>query len=182
MANSKYVLIIAALVVATVVLYFFMYFQPKNDEIASLSKRLQDVKREMQEKQEIAENLPRFNKEIADLERQLRDSLSQLPNTKEIPDILKSLAELAESSGLSLRSFTVNPEISKGFYAELPINLEVEGGYHNIAIFFDRLGKLNRIINVANLVIRNPQEIEGEVRVTATCTAITFRFLQSEIK
>jgi len=177
MGNSKKILIILALVLVVVAVYFFFIYQPKADEIAKLNKRLSDVREEKKEKEVIANDLRRFEREVEQLNQNLTESLAQLPNEKEIPKILSTIAELTKSSGLELMTFTVNAEQNKGFYAAIPIDLELQGGYHNLAIFFDKVGKLKRIINLTNLKITKPVFAEGETKVTASCTATSFRFV-----
>ena len=180
MSAGKKILIILLFGVIAWVAYFFMYFQPKQEEVAELLTKLQDVRIEMQSKRAIANNLPRFNRELEVLRAQLRESLSQLPDSRNVPELLESFSSLAGSSGVRINKFTVGPETVRGFYAELPVNLELMGGFHNIAIFFDKIGKLERIVNISNVGVRNPRHQEGETLVTVTCLATTFRFLERE--
>ena len=160
--------------------YFSMYFRPKQQEIETLSSKLNEVQLEMQKKKAIAANLPAFNQNLEVLRAQLKQSITQLPNTKNVPELLEQFARVAAESGVQVTKFAVAPETVKGFYAELPINLELAGGYHNVAIFFDKVGKLERIVNISNVQFRNPHLEEGSTIVGVSCLATTFRFLESE--
>jgi type IV pilus assembly protein PilO len=177
MANSKKILIIVALVLAVCVVYLFFFFQPKKVEISDLESALDKKKVDMTEKQRIAKDVEKFNVQVKALDEQLKESLAQLPNDKEIPQILRLFAKLASISGIEMTNFTVLPEIKKALYAEVPIDLQLTGGFHNIAIFFDKISKQDRIINISNVKIANPTIINGETQVVTTCTATAFRFI-----
>ena len=180
MSVGKKAAIVIALGAVAWVLYFFLAFQPKTKEIEDLLKNLQDVRMEMQRQKSIADNLPKFNRDIDILRGQLKESINQLPNDKDIAQLLDSMTELASGAGVRITKFSPTPETVKGFYAELPIKLDLIGGYHNTAIFFDKIGKLNRIINISDVNIKNPQVVEGETVVDITCTCTTYRFLETE--
>jgi type IV pilus assembly protein PilO len=177
MANSKKILIIVALVLAVCVVYLFFFFQPKRVEISELEGTLDKKKAEMQERQKIAKDKDKFDREVKELEARLKESLAQLPNTKEISEILRLLSKLANISGIEMTNFSVMPEAKKALYAEVPIELSLVGGFHNIAIFFDKISKQDRIVNIQNVKIANPTVLNGETVVTTTCTAIAFRFM-----
>jgi type IV pilus assembly protein PilO len=178
MAKKILVVVLAGAIVW--IAYFSLYFRPKQEEIEQVSAKLEEVRLEMEKKKAIAADLPAFNARLETLRKQLQQSIQQLPNTKNVPELLEQFSKTAAESGLQLSKFTILPETVKGFYAELPINLEVIGGYHNVAIFFDKIGKLERIVNVANVQFRNPRVEEGQTLVTVMCQATTFRFLESE--
>ncbi len=94
--------------------------------------------------------------------------------------MLERFATLAQESGIKIIRFSLSPEANKGFYVELPINLELTGGYHNVAVYFDKIGKEERIINVKNVSVRTPRLEDGETIVTVSCLATTYRFLEAE--
>lgn len=181
MAAGKKILIVIVVGIIVWIVYFFAYFQPKQEEIEEKLTLLNEVKVEMSKKQQIADNLPKFNRELERLRDLLRQSIEQLPNTKNVPELLEKFSSLALESGVHVGKFSIAPETVKGFYAELPINLELTGSYHNIAVFFDKIGKLERIINISNVAIRNSRSTEGKTVVSVTCLARTFRFLESEV-
>jgi type IV pilus assembly protein PilO len=158
-----------------------MIYRPKSVEIAQFQNELNEIQREKAEKEKIVADLDQFNREVAELEQRLQEALSQLPNEKEIDKILAQLSRLIEDSGLSLNKFQVMPEVSKSLYNEVPINLELTGNYHNIALFFDKASKLKRIINFSNLKLGDAQKISGETTIGVSCTATTFRFIKGAV-
>jgi len=179
MANSKKILVIVALVLAVCVVFLFFFFQPIRVEIQELNQTLEKKKEEMVEKQRIAKDMEKFNRQVDELDERLRESLAQLPNEREIPEILRLISQLANISGIELSNFTVLGDVSKALYAEVPIELELHGGFHNIAIFFDKISKQDRIINISSVKIASPAVVSGETVVTTTCVATAFRFLPS---
>ena len=179
MANSKKVLVIVALVLAVCVVYLFFFFQPVRVEVRELEQTLEKKKVDMLEKQRIAKDMEKFNRQVVELDERLKESLAQLPNEREIPEILRLISQLANISGIELANFTVLGDVPKALYAEVPIELELNGGFHNIAIFFDKISKQDRIINISSVKIANPAVLSGETVVTTTCVATAFRFLPS---
>jgi type IV pilus assembly protein PilO len=176
--SSRKILIILAVVVVLVVLYFFLMYRPKAAEITNYTKDLADIQRDKEEKQKIVADLDQFNREVVELEKRLNEALAQLPNDKEIDQILEQLASLVRDSGLRLESFKVMSEIPRQLYNEVPMALEISGNYHNIALFFDKASKLKRIINFSNLELGTPRQERGETVVSVSCTATTFRFVK----
>ncbi|MBZ0273542.1 type 4a pilus biogenesis protein PilO [bacterium] len=180
MANSKKTLIVIALCLAVCVVYLFFFFQPKKVEIADLQVSLEKKRADMAEKQRIARDLGKFDRQVEELNLRLQQSLAQLPNEKEVSEILRLIAQLANISGIEMTAFTVMPEIRKALYAEVPIEIKLAGGFHNIAIFLDKVSKQDRIINISNLKLGEPQIVNGDTIVVATCTATAFRFLPGQ--
>jgi type IV pilus assembly protein PilO len=179
MANSKKILIIVALVLAVCVVYLFVFFQPKKVEISELQDTLDKKKADMQEKQRIAKDVDKFNRQVEELNERWKESMAQMPVERQIPEILRLFARMASISGIELNNFTVTPEAKKALYSEVPIELVMTGGFHNIAIFFDKISKQERIINISNVKIANPVIVNGETVITATCTATAFRSLSA---
>lgn len=177
MANSKKILIVVFLVAAVCAAYLFFFLLPKNDEIKQLEDTLSKRQDELAEKQRIAKDLDMFNRQVVELNERLQESLKQLPEDKEIAEILRLLSRLAGISGIEMTNFTVGAEVPKSMYSEVPIELQLIGGFHNIAIFFDKIGKQERIINISNVKVAQPKMVNGETVVTTTCTATAFRFM-----
>jgi type IV pilus assembly protein PilO len=176
MANTAKVLIIFALVALVFVGYFFLSYRVKQNEIDQADKEIASLQNQLNEVKAVAEVLQPIQHEIETLDQQLKQSLAQLPEDKQIEGLLRSFEDLGSSSGLEIQRFTPTAEVAKDFYAEIPITVQIKGGYHNIAIFFDKISKLKRVINISDLKLSNAAEVNGEMQVTASCTATTFRF------
>ena len=108
----------------------------------------------------VAANISAFESEIADLEIKLKTALRQLPNKKELEVLLTDISNLGKTAGVEIKSFKRNDEVVHDFYAEVPIQIELEGEFHDIAQFFDLMSKLPRIVNMGALTIKVASENE----------------------
>ncbi len=95
-----------------------------------------------------AKQLPEFRAQVADLEARLDNLQAVLPDEKDAADLLRRMQTVATQSNLTIKSFKPAPTVTKQLHAEWPIALQLDGTYHNLAIFFDRVGKFTRIVNI----------------------------------
>jgi type IV pilus assembly protein PilO len=169
--------IVLAIVALLGVGYFFMMYQDVSDKLTTLRSQEAELQRKLSEVRSITANIDEFEQEIADLEIQLQKVLRQLPNDKELEVVLTDISNLGKTAGIEIKSFQRLKEVVHGFYAEVPIALEIEGEYHNIGRFFDRLAGLPRIVNMGSIQMKVARDsLEGTVlRVSGTAT--TFRFV-----
>lgn len=173
-------LLILAVVVLLVVLGFvFMVYRPMMQELDDLDAKYSKLESKLQEDRRIASNLPKFKAEFEKLQGQLNDALAELPNKKEIPSLLTSIAGLARDDGLEVLSFKPKAEMKKGFYAEVPVDLELRGAYHEVAMFFYDVGQLARIVNINNLQMGKAKMEAGRNVLSIRCLATTFMFVEN---
>ncbi|MEK7334195.1 MAG: type 4a pilus biogenesis protein PilO, partial [Candidatus Binatota bacterium] len=128
-------------------------------------------------KKKEAANIPKLKEQMAQLDGMLKEAVAQLPDRKEIPDLLSSISNKVKESGLDILIFRPRAENIQEFYAEIPVDIVVRGGFHNVATFFDEVGRLNRLVNIANIELRNPKANEDQVIMEVSTVATTFRFL-----
>ncbi len=114
---------------------------------------------------------------VRELGAQLLLAEARLPDQKEIPDLLSTVSSAGRESGLEILLFRQKAERFQDFYAEVPVEVLVRGNYHQVATFFDRVGKLDRIVNVADISMKTPNSECGTMIVDTACSAVTFRFL-----
>jgi len=157
--------------------YFFGVHQDLNLELQQLRARELELQRKLSEVRSIAANISAFEEEIDGLEVELRVALRQLPNEKQIEVLLTDISNLGKTAGIEMKSFKRKPEMVHDFYAEVPIAIELEGQYHDVARFFDLMSKLPRIVNMGALDMKVGSEDEEETRVKVSGTATTFRFV-----
>ena len=100
-----------------------------------------------------------------------------LPEEKDAADLLRQMQTIATQSNLTIKGFKPAPVVTKQMHAEWPINLELDGTYHNLAIFFDRVAKFTRIVNISGLSVKGKSKPEPNSTITATCVATTFVLL-----
>jgi type IV pilus assembly protein PilO len=169
--------IIAGLGVALAIGYFFLFYQEKNDELKELRAQELELQRKLSEVRSVAANISAFESEIADLEIKLKTALRQLPNEKELEVLLTDISNLGKTAGVEIKSFKRNDEVVHDFYAEVPIQIELEGEFHDIAQFFDLMSKLPRIVNMGALTIGIAREDQEATVLSVKGTATTFRFV-----
>lgn len=169
-----------ALGAAVVVLYGWLLMKPLWEDKGRLEGELQKLQTDLDQKRIIAANRPKLEAEIKGLEKQLEAAIVKLPEEKEIPKLLTQVNTLGQQSGLEFLLFRPTPPVRKGFYGEVPIDIRVEGQYHSLGTFLDRVSKLERIVNVADIKISPlaPQQQRGGRSVVADLKATTFTFLE----
>lgn len=173
------------LLVGSVFLLFFLYgyllYLPRNAEIAEKEENLVALEQDRDRKLALVSNLPQLRQEVADLNAALKEAVAQLPDTKEIPDLLSGISAVARESGLEIQQFRQKAENYQDFYAEVPVEILVKGTYWQVEQFFKKVADLTRIVNVSDIGIKAPTLIENDpVKLQTSCAATTFRFLDEE--
>jgi len=185
--TSKKVLILVAILCILVGLYLYAFYIPQQDELKVAKGELDKLRKELIISKDIARDLQKFREQIDKLNEELKNALTQLPNEKEIPEILKNISSLGKESNLEFTLFRPKPEEPQQFYAKVPIELTVLGSYHNMGIFFDKVSKLPRIINVVDFNLAKPEKakdakgkVEKENLLKISCMISTYRFLEKK--
>ncbi len=169
--------VLAGLVVAILLLDYFLFYSPRSDEISKLIQEVENQRNERDKKKKEVANLPKLKEQMRQLDGMLKEAVAQLPDRKEIPDLLSSISNKVKESGLDILIFRPRAENIQEFYAEIPVDIVVRGGFHNVATFFDEVGRFNRLVNIANIELRNPKAKEDQVIMDVSTVATTFRFL-----
>jgi len=157
--------------------YYFGYWQAENERLAGLRAQELELQRKLSEVRSIAANIGAFEAEITQLEMQLAVALRQLPNEKQLEVLLADISNLGKTAGVEIKSFKRENEAVHDFYAEVPISMQIEGTYHEIAKFFDSISRLPRIVNMGSLDMKVAKASEVETRLVVSGTATTFRFV-----
>ena len=174
---QKLGILVGLIILISAAFYSFLY-SPQADEIAKLNESIEAAQNEKGIKQKRAANLPKLQKELGDLDVRLKEAIAQLPSKKEIADLLSSIATKAQESGLDIDLFRPRPENYKDFYAEIPVEMNIRGTFHNVIMFFDAIGRLTRLVNIDNVGFKNPKVSGDRMVLEFTTTAITYRFLE----
>jgi type IV pilus assembly protein PilO len=157
--------------------FIYYYEMPAHAAMATRQLELDALNRNIAIGQATAKKLPEFRAQIGDLESRLDSLRAVLPDEKDAADLLRRMQTVAAQSNLTIKSFAPKAVVTKQMHAEWPIGLELDGTYHNLALFFDRVGKFTRIINISGLEVRGKDKPEPNSTITATCTATTFVLL-----
>ena len=169
--------ILAGLIILLMLLGYFYVYLPGSVNVAKLGEEIASIRGDRDKKRALSGNLPKLQKELQEWDAKLKAAVAQLPDRKEIPDLLSSLSTKARESGLEILLFRPRAENFQEFYAEIPVDIVVRGGFFNAATFFDEVGKLNRLVNIDNIDLRNPKVGSDQVVLEISTLATTYRFL-----
>jgi type IV pilus assembly protein PilO len=175
--RAQKIAILVAIVILIAALYYSFLYVPRSDQIANLAESVEIARNEKTVKAQKAANLPRLKKDLQDLDAQLKKAVAQLPDKREIADLLSSISAKAQQAGLVILLFRPRPETYQDFYAEVPVDISVKGNFHNTVSFFDEVGRLNRLVNIDNIGFKNPTAAGDNVVLETTSVATAFRFL-----
>ena len=169
-------------VLGLVVLFFAnrFYFSPKRADIVAKDQKLEELQVKIQEGRAAKQKLPQFREEVRRLELELEKLLRILPGRRNTPELLRRVRTLAEQGDFDLKLFKPANTIEKDFYIEWPIAVSVDGNYHNLALFFDRISRFPRILNVDNLKISALSNQSANRTIAADFVAKTFVYKEPE--
>jgi type IV pilus assembly protein PilO len=157
--------------------FVYYYEMPARADFASREGQLEGLKKDISMGVNTARKLPEFKRQVADLEVRLANLKAVLPEEKDAADLLRRMQTVATQSNLTIKSFKPAPTVTKQLHAEWPINLELDGTYHNLALFFDRVSKFTRIVNISGLEVKGRDKPENGNTISASCVATTFVLL-----
>lgn len=187
--TSKKVLILVVILCAIVGLYLYFRIMPAQDGLNASKRDLAKSEAELSTIKAVAREFEKFKEQVEKLNEDVKNALTQLPNEKEIPEILKTISSLGKESNLEFTLFRPKPEQPQEFLVTVPIELIAMGNYHNIGTFFDKVGKLPRIINVTDFNMTRAKEIkdlkkknELQIMLKTSCMINTYRFVEKKIE
>jgi type IV pilus assembly protein PilO len=166
-----------ALSVAGCGIFVYYYEMPVRADMTSRETQLKSLRDDITKGLNTAKQLPAFRSQVTELEGRLENLKAVLPEEKDAADLLRRMQTVATQSNLEIKGFKPAPTVTKQLHAEWPITLELEGTYHNLAVFFDRVGKFTRIVNINTLDVKGKDKPETRATITATCVATTFVLL-----
>ena len=160
--------------------FYWFYAVPAEAEMVTREQKLAALRVDIAKGSTTANQLNQFREQVAELEGRLESLKAVLPEQKDVADLLRRIQTLATQSNLAIRGFKPAPSVTKQLHAEWPIALQLDGTYHNLATFFDRVSKFSRIINVSNISIRGKDKPELNSTIVVDCTATTFVLLETK--
>ena len=171
--------IIAGIILLLTAGMYFLFITDLETRITGIKADQGAKEITLAEKQAIADNLSERRKEMDALEQKFQEALTQLPEKKDIEELLSQLSDVGKKSGLEIARVTPNPEAAEGFYSRIPISMAVSGNYNEIALFLQEIANLRRIVNVSDLRLTTPVFRGDKVTLTSDFVATTFRFSES---
>lgn len=178
--------LVAVVVALTAVNGAAIGFPRIGDSIMDIEAKIEKAEAEQRrldgdliEKTAIANNLDQFRREKELLDQKLAEALAELPEEKNLDELLQLFHDRAAKAGLEITSIEPQAAVSEGFYAKIPMPMAVSGSFHEIATFFDAIGRLRRIVNVSEIAMDGPKDNKGRVVVNAKFLATTFMFVKA---
>jgi type IV pilus assembly protein PilO len=173
--------LLGAVIALLFVGYYYGIHASKVLELEVKQQELVKLNAQHSEQVRVLANLENFRQELRGMQAQFEEALKQLPNSSEIPALLSNISTLAQESGLEIQLFKPAPEIAKGFYADIPVAMEVKGNYHDIGYFFYKVSNLDRIVNIENIFMQPARKqakgAQIDNRLAAKFSTVTFKFI-----
>jgi type IV pilus assembly protein PilO len=149
---------------------------PSRAELETQRARMTKVESEVARVQAITNKLPQYQREVRALEVALRETMAVIPDDRDPQDVLRNLHELASESTLDLATFTPKPVVAKTQYSEWPLQLGIEGTYHDLGRFFARVAAMARLMSVSDMTIKVLSRPNAKGTIAVSCLATTFVF------
>jgi type IV pilus assembly protein PilO len=161
-------------------LSIWLLFWQKKQVIDGLNVELAKVQDELVQAKKNAEELTEWRTKMKKKEVQYKTVMKALPEKEEIPTLLSGISAAGKDAGLEFVLFEPKNEKRKEFYAEIPVDIDVTGNYHQVATFFDKVANLPRIVNIRNIkMVPTKGDQGGGKALKTTCQAVTYKFIEN---
>jgi type IV pilus assembly protein PilO len=157
----------------------YAWIRKINEDIVKKQSELKGLQEEIAKGRAAERKLSQFREEVKRLELELSKLLQILPASRNTEELIKRIETLTRQGDFTLKRFTPGEPVNKEFYAEYPIDISLDGTYHNLALLFDRMSRFSRIINVEDLKIANLESAAGK-SISAQFVAKTFIYTGDE--
>jgi type IV pilus assembly protein PilO len=181
-------------------LVFTFFLQGAIDRHSTLGAKLTDLRQQLAEKEKTVAQRDRYSKEAGEAREVFKTALLKLPNKRDIPELLASIAGAGRGAGVDFITFepkplerkspetkpaaarpTAKPVAPDKFYEEIPIRVQLTGSFHNTLSFFEATARLPRIVTIEDIAMTDPQEVRGRGRILKiSCTMKTYMFVDTK--
>ena len=171
--------ILAGTVVVLTLGNYFMFVSDDETAFDKAVKQEAGLEDKMIQNQQIAKNLNQYRNQKEALEQQLAKALQELPEEANVEGLIESMNEMGTKAGLQVTSIDPKKEAKgpDGLYAEIPLGMKVIGSFQEIAVFFDSVRQIKRIININDIKLSNPTQKNDKILLNADFVATAFRFM-----
>jgi type IV pilus assembly protein PilO len=160
---------------------YYFDIEEQLSRLSAVEKKEVELRRTFETKQAKAANLDAYKKQLAEMKQSFGAMLRQLPNKTEVADLLVDVSQTGLASGLEFELFKPEAEVPREFYAELPIQLKVNGQYHEFGQFISGIAALPRIVTIHDIKIQQrDKKADGNGLLMLEATAKTYRYLDEE--
>jgi type IV pilus assembly protein PilO len=162
-------------------LFFYFMYLPQTKVLATQERQLANVMREYNENKAIADNLEEFQEEIRRLNQRFEEALERLPSSADIDQLLIDLPNLAKEEDLVVRLFRPGNQQARGFYAVVPLSLELTGSYNRVAKFIEKVAGLSRIVTVKDVELSPASGADSDsIQLSVRMSAETYTFVEQQ--
>jgi type IV pilus assembly protein PilO len=175
LSKIQRIMICVGVFVVIFVLFWFLSYWPRWQSIGKLDAEHKRLSADLTRSKKNAQQLESLRKEFESKQRDFNMVMKSLPEKEEISSLLTGVSQSGQQSGLEFLLFQPQGDVNKNFYAEIPVSIRVQGGYHNVAQFFDKVANLSRIVNIRNIQISR----DKSGALTTSCEAVTYKFIES---
>ena len=179
LSKVQRILLSSVFFILIVGIFIYFFYWRKFEKIAALKTNQTKLEQKLKTAKRNASDLKKFQAKMKEAEAQFNLAMKKLPEKEEIPSLLTAISDSGQAVGLDFLLFEPKAEKKKEFYAEIPVAMSLRGDYHNLAIFFDQVARLNRIVNIENIQMNRGKGAKGR-ELTAKCTAVTYKFIDEE--
>ena len=170
---QRYAIFIGSVVVIIGIYIYFIYL-PKDGEAGELNEKYNKLVKEVSAVKKKAKTLDVFKKKMGEASVQFQIAKKTLPEKKDIPSLLANISRSGRDAGLEFLLFQPQQQVQKEFYAEIPVSINVSGHFHQLALFFDKVAGLSRIVNITDINIKS----ESNENLKTSCKAVTYKFIE----
>ncbi len=183
LSKIQRIIIYATSLILLFALSGWFLIKPKFDKIDGLKKQLTQVQQQLDKAKKNARELNDWRNKMKKKEAEYATVMRALPEKEEIPSLLAGISQAGNDAGLEFLLFQPKPESAKDFYAEIPVDINVSGSYHQVAVFFDKVANLPRIVNIRNIKMAPQSQSKGSSNdLTTVCQAVTYKFIETPQK
>jgi type IV pilus assembly protein PilO len=178
---KKYkIIIMVSICVVLFAAIFALLLMPQFKDKKAVASELASVQRDLRKLHEIRNNMDKTRREYAEMKDRLQEVLSQMPEQKDVPNLLRQVSTLSHETGARIRYFEPKAVQAKEFYSELPFELRYTGGYHNMGYFFDGIRRLERIVHVTSFSLEAKSVTATKVVLEGSCMAKTYVYARAQ--
>jgi len=174
--HSLYIVLILALAG----LWYFMYQKPRNEELAALNRKNEQLNVKLQQAAEVKAKYERYQSELDDVNARLVSLQAIIPTEKEASAFLRSVQEMAADSNLKINLFRPRALVSRDFYFDWPVEVRLEGNYHGLGSFFEKMNQATRIVDVPTISINNIVN-QTDARWTLIASGTVTTYVQGDL-
>ena len=173
--------VVAVLAIGVAVAGYWFLLKDLVEVRGKLQTEIAGLEKAVAQASDVERRLDQFKRDLAALDVRLDELRRILPSQKETPDVLRAVQLMASESKLTIIKFAPKPVAPRTFYADWPIQMEVQGSYNALGGFFEKVGQFRRIVNVDDINIKNLEGSTDPTRtLSSTCTATTFVYREDQ--